>query len=189
MKYEVGRFTENLKEVASKVDKYEIDLEEAVKALRRFGFVEDDYSALEYLTGEMTNSSRLFELGRSHNAYIRVLAYIRLGGMLPPDGLSKFIKSLELERLAITALMRGMARNGRTLPVETLYFLFGMDLEIDELLLETVELKDRETNSAFLLESSMLRGNSLKFTGDMEEELMKGEREGLWHWIISIFTT
>jgi len=70
VKYEVGRFTENLKEVASKVDKYEIDLEEAVKALRRFGFVEDDYSALEYLTGEMTNSSRLFELGRSHNAYI-----------------------------------------------------------------------------------------------------------------------
>ncbi|HOI63057.1 MAG TPA: glycosyltransferase family 4 protein [Mesotoga sp.] len=178
MKYEVGRFTENLKEVASKVDKYEIDLEEAVKALRRFGFVEDDYSALEYLTGEMTNSSRLFELGRSRNAYIRVLAYIRLGGMLPPDGLSKFIKSLELERLAITALMRGMARNGRTLPVETLYFLFGMDLEIDELLLETVELKDRETNSAFLLESSMLRGNSLKFTGDMEEELMKGGKRG-----------
>jgi sucrose-phosphate synthase len=178
VKYDGGRFTEKLEEIASKVDRSEIALEDAVKALRRFGLVEDDYSALEYLTGEMTNASRLFEIGRSHNAHIRVLAFIRLGGILPPDELSSFIRSLEPERLAVTALLRGMARNGRTLPDETLDVLFGMGLEMDELLLETVEPKDRETNSSFLLESSMLKGNSLEFAGDLEEELVKGGKRG-----------
>jgi hypothetical protein len=131
VKYDDGRFTENLEEIASKVDRSKISLEDAVKALKRFELVEDDFSALEYLTGEITNASRLFEIGRSHNAHIRVLAFIRLGEILPAEGLSKFIINPESERLAVTALLRGMARSGRTLPVETLDVLFGTNLEMD----------------------------------------------------------
>ena len=178
VKYDDGRFTENLEEIASKVDRSKISLEDAVKALKRFELVEDDFSALEYLTGEITNASRLFEIGRSHNAHIRVLAFIRLGEILPAEGLSKFIINPESERLAVTALLRGMARSGRTLPVETLDVLFGTNLEMDELLLETVEFKERKTNSSFLLESSMLKGDDLEFAGDLEEELMKGGNRG-----------
>ena len=164
--------TNGIEEIVEGINDSRGLLEEAIEELRSIRYIEDDYSALEYLIYCLKDTSILLQLSSLPNPYVRLLSTLRLGELMDDEHFLRKMRDSKTRIIELTALLRGRVRSGRDLHVADLVEFYKSSAEIDELIPEAASSFEEPSMSDMREREILLKAALFSESASLSEEFL-----------------